>query len=96
VAAGVDVVAAGVDVVAAGVAGADAVVAVPGAAVPAAADGVNVKVSWNCTGNGQPVLLEVPELEPELGAPLSLEEVSVTPETPWTRRSCTIVWATTD
>jgi hypothetical protein len=83
-------------VVAAGVAGADAVVAVPGATVPAAATGVNVRESWNCTGNGQPVLLELPELEPEAGAPLSLEELRVTPETPWTRRSWTIVWATTD
>jgi hypothetical protein len=37
-------------------AGAGVVDPPPGFVVPAATDGVMVKESWNCTGNGQPAL----------------------------------------
>jgi hypothetical protein len=89
------VVEAGVDVVVAVV---DAVVPVPDVAVVAVEDGVNVNETWNCTGNGQPPLAPLDELEPDvLDAALeSLEELRLTSETPVTRCSCTMVWATTD
>jgi hypothetical protein len=62
----------------------------------AAAGAENVSDIWNCTGKGQPPPAdELPTAAVELPAP-SLAEARVTPLTPSTCRSWTIVRATLD
>ncbi len=65
----------------------DADTEVPLAAL--AGDAVSVRVTWKLTGNGHP-------LPPLPLDPVAEEVVSVTAETPETRCSWTIVWATPD